>query len=82
MANLVLEKRGRTIHLLKQQSKAVPQNRKRRKIALAASPEEFAKKDEMVAEVSQPMQIDQAASEEKSDKATAPKRARGKTGYN
>ena len=55
MANLVVEKRGRTIHLLKQQSKPVPQNRKRRKIALAATPEEFAKKDNLVQEVSQPM---------------------------
>ena len=82
MANLVLEKRGRTIHLLKQQSKPVPQNRKRRKIALAASPEEFTKKDQVALEVSQPMQIDQSASEDRSDKATGPKRARGKTGYN
>jgi len=48
MANLVLEKRGRTIHLLKQVSKPVPHTRKRRKIALAATPLEFANKDGIV----------------------------------
>ena len=45
MANLVSEKRGRTIHLLKQVSKPVPKTRKRRKIALAATPAEYANKD-------------------------------------
>ena len=45
MANMVLEKRGRTIHLLKQVSKPVPKTRNRRKIALAATPQEFANKD-------------------------------------
>lgn len=82
MANLVLEKRGRTIHLLKKASKAVPQGRKRRKIALAAMPEEFAKEKSPPAAHSQPMQIDQVASEDKEDKASATKRTRVKTGYN
>ena len=82
MANLVVEKRGRTIHLLKQQSKPVPQNRKRRKIALASTPEEFAKKDDLVLEAAQPMQVDQVAREESSDKASGPKRARTKAGHN
>ena len=82
MANLVVEKRGRTIHLLKQQSKPVPENRKRRKIALASTPEEFAKKDDLVLEAAQPMQVDQVAREESSDKASAPKRARTKAGHN
>jgi len=48
MANLVSEKRGRTIHLLKQASKPVPKTRKRRKIELAATPVEFANKDGIV----------------------------------
>ena len=48
MANLVLEKRGRTIHLLKQVSKPVPKTRKRRKIELAATPVEFANKDRVL----------------------------------
>ena len=78
MANLVVEKRGRTIHLLKQQSKPVPENRKRRKIALASTPEEFAKKDDLVLEAAQPMQVDQVVREESSDKATGPRKGRGK----
>ena len=82
MTNLVLEKRGRTIHLLKKQSKPVPHNNKRRKFALGAIPAEFVVKDRALQEESQPMQIDQVAREESSDKATAPKRARGKAGYN
>ena len=48
MANMVIEKRGRTIHLLKQVSKPVPKTRKRRKIDLAATPKEFANKDKML----------------------------------
>ena len=47
MANMVLEKRGRTIHLLKQVSKPVQKTRKRRKIDLAATPQEFANKDKV-----------------------------------
>ena len=82
MANLVLEKRGRTIHLLKQVSKPVPHTRKRRKIALAATPQEFANKDKALEPDSQPMQIDQAASEAGSDKASGQRKGRGKAGSN
>ena len=64
--------------MLKQQSKPVPENRKRRKIALAFTPEEFAKKDNLVIEAAQPMQVDQVAREESSDKATGPRKGRGK----
>jgi len=78
MTNLFLEKRGRTIHLLKKQSKPVPHNNKRRKFALGTTPEEFAAKDKALQEESQPMQIDQIAAEDKSDKATGPRKGRGK----
>ncbi len=82
MANLVLEKRGRTIHLLKQASKPVPRTRKRRKIELADTPLEFANKERVLLMDSQPMQIDQIASEAGSDKENAQRKRRGKAGSN
>jgi len=82
MANLVLEKRGRTIHLLKQVSKPVPKTRKRRKIELAATPVEFANKDKMLLMDSQTMQIDSVASEPGSDKENGQRKRRGKAGSN
>ena len=68
--------------MLKKVSKPVPHNKKRRKIALAATPEEFANKDRALEPHSQPMQIDQVASETGSDKASAPRKGRGKAGNN
>jgi len=41
IASLILFSKGTTVHLLKQRSKAVPQERKRRKIDLYASPALF-----------------------------------------
>ena len=79
---MCLEKRGRTIHLLKQQSKPVPQNRKRRKIALATTPEEYIKNIPVAEDFAQKMQVDTVASEDKSDKATGPRRQRVKTVQN
>ena len=40
--SLCLERKGRTIQLLKQSSKPVPKDRKRRKINFVATPEQFA----------------------------------------
>ena len=36
-----IERKGNTLHLLKQKSKAVPQERKRRKISLAGTPHQW-----------------------------------------
>jgi len=63
-------------------SKPVPHNNKRRKIALLATPEEYARKDKMLQADSQPMQIDQVASEAGSDKASGQRKGRGKAGNN
>lgn len=37
----LVERRGRTVHLLRQKSKDVPQARKRRKIDLLSTPQQF-----------------------------------------
>ena len=36
-----VERKGNTLHLLKQRSKAVPQERKRRKVSLAGTPHQW-----------------------------------------
>lgn len=38
---MLVERKGNTLHLLKQGSKAVPQERKRRKISLAGTPQQW-----------------------------------------
>ena len=60
-----VEHKGRTIHLLKQSSKPVPQERKRRKISLFGTFEQFKqaqeeqKQEESEAEMAMPMQREQ-----------------------
>ena len=68
-----IERKGNTLHLLKQKSKAVPQERKRRKISLAGTPHQWNEANSQPnSQAQQPGQAQQAAMVLEGDKVEDP----------
>ena len=58
MVLILLEKRGRTLNLLKESSKTLKEIQKRRKIAIAATPQEFKNRSNVVMTEESPENFD------------------------
>ena len=68
-----IERKGNTLHLLKQKSKAVPQERKRRKISLAGTPQQWNEANSQPnSQVQKPVQVQPATMVEEEVKVEEP----------